>query len=402
MKDKTNIIYVYNGIKLFESKTTINNLKNSKISLIFKSYITRQFKLSIPKYLEDLGFNMLRCNFCGDYAFFDIFFKILENNKNDNSYTITIEDIKFPQCNYCRNANKKCDGPKYNPNSIKFVSTIYNLSDDEALKLIKKRNKSCFYKENFKTEEEYKKSQTRDLEFYTKKHGEVKGTEEFEKYLKKLKYTHSEQYYIDKLGEEEGKKHWSKLSELKDCTSYKAILRLANGDIDKAAEMYENRINTIKNQLKRTYLKYGGDNLKGFGGGVSKESIEFFDKLTNILIELNIINDSNETKYGLKNEKAIYNEISGTCYFYDYYIPKYSILIEYNGIAFHPKSHDDENFRHVFIRNKTTEQLYNNDMHKINTAKKYNYNIIIIWSDDKDKINTALNEIKNIIHYEKK
>lgn len=48
----------------------------------------------------------------------------------------------------------------------------------------------------------------------------------------------------------------------------------------------------------------------------------------------------------------------------------------------------------------TTEQRFLNDMHKIQTAEKYGYSVIIVWEDDKNKLDNCINKIiKNI--YEK-
>ena len=52
-----------------------------------------------------------------------------------------------------------CPGKKLNPNSVEFVSAIRGVSQEAALKLIHTRNKSPFYKENHKSENEYAKYQ---------------------------------------------------------------------------------------------------------------------------------------------------------------------------------------------------------------------------------------------------
>ncbi len=417
--------FYYKGDFIFDIKIKKNiyDITETKVY----SYINKIFKIHINKnkingcnnyfeFLEKIGIKLQKCNFCSDYAFLNILYGRVDN-------IINLDLIEYPQKFYCKNRLKKCPGAKLNPNSIKFVSLKNNITEDEALKYIKNRNKSPFYKENFTNENEYKKSQTRDLNFYINKYGIENGNNKYNNYLKKLKYSHSEQYYIDLLGEIKGKEHQKFLSELKDNMSYNYFLKLYNNDINKAKEEYNKRklqvVNTLQrfierhgiligtekynkkcNDYKNFITKYYGE-LKANCNNVSKSSILFFDKLKIKLINMKILNDDDIIQYGIKNEKAIHNELTGTCYFYDCYIHKYNILLEYNGIKQHPKSINDINYKHPYNKINTTEFFYKRDEHKKLTAEKYNYNIIYIQEDDKNKLNNCIKNIINIINYEK-
>lgn len=422
---KNKLKFYYNGEILFESNYSgnIEELNDIQVSKIFKTAIKRR-KLNgcndWQEYLIKLGFEFNKCNFCGNNASSTI--KIHKDKNN-----VSIINLQF-RLNYCNNYLKTCPGSKLNPNSVAFVSKAFNLSDENALKYIKERNKSPFYKENHKTDEEYKSAQTRDINYYINKYGEKDGTKRYNEYSKKLKYSHSEQHYIDLLGEIKGKEHWLYLSTLKDSMSYDYCLKKCNNNIEEAKKLYEERLHSVNIGLSRMIERYGEiqgkivhdkikdnakltwkkhylknkDNIQNvtFYNGVSKQSILFFDEITKILLENNIIDSIENVQYGIKNEKAIYNEISQTCYFYDFFIKKLKLIIEYNGIKWHPKSIDDINFSHPYDKINNSTYYYNKDVHKLNTAKKYGYNVIVIWEDDTDKINTCIEEIKKIIKYE--
>jgi len=427
MRNKNKLKFYNNGNLLFESNLSknINDVTDNRIIGIFKSEINK-LKLNEcdnwQEYLIKLGYTFKKCNFCGNNAT-----AIIKINRNE--YNIDILNLEF-RLNYCNNYNKTCHGAKLNPNSVAFVSKVYDLSESDALSYIKTRNKSPFYKENHKSDEDYKKSQARNIEYYINIYGDVNGIKKYNSICEKLKYSHSEQYYIDTLGEIHGKEHWANLSSLKDSMSYEFCLKKCNNDVDAAQKMYNDRLHSVNIGLSRMIERYGIidgtiahekicdnaklkmkkyfskcknniDNIK-FCNSVSKSSISFFDKITEILINEKILDTINESQYGIKNEKPIYNELTQTCYFYDYFIKRYNIIIEYNGVKWHPKSIDDINFKHPYNKINDAEYYYNKDLHKLNTAKKYGYNTIVIWEDDNDKINTCITEIKRIINEGKK
>lgn len=124
--------------------------------------------------------NFERCNFCNSIKQIKDFKIII---KNDEIY---ITNIIYKTDKYIcgikpEYAYKKCERLNYNTNSIIYVSKAYNVSESEALKIIHKRNKSPFYKENHQSEEEYKNYQRRDKKWF-----EENG-KDFEKYKEKNK-----------------------------------------------------------------------------------------------------------------------------------------------------------------------------------------------------------------------
>jgi hypothetical protein len=81
---------------------------------------------------------------------------------------------------------------------------------------------------------------------------------------------------------------------------------------------------------------------------------------------------------------------------FDLYIPKYNLLIEYNGDYWHcnPNKYDSDYFNHK--KNKTAKEIWEYDKNKLYLAKKNNYNCEVIWeSDYKKNKNIIINIIKN-------
>jgi hypothetical protein len=79
---------------------------------------------------------------------------------------------------------------------------------------------------------------------------------------------------------------------------------------------------------------------------------------------------------------------------FDIYIPKFNLLIEYNGDYWHcnPKKYSPNYFNSK--KNKTAEEIWNYDKNKLDLAKKYNYTCETIWESDYKKDPEI---IKNII-----
>lgn len=122
----------------------------------------------------------------------------------------------------------------------------------------------------------------------------------------------------------------------------------------------------------------------------SKASFEYFTKILNN-IELNT------PAYFGEDEYVIYDKNKSRCYFFDFVIPEYKICIEYNGLAFHP--HPD--------LNETERLLWKDPFTKMNYAEKTEfdnyknslilskgYDLLIIWENDEDTIQKAINFIK--------
>ena len=67
---------------------------------------------------------------------------------------------------------------------------------------------------------------------------------------------------------------------------------------------------------------------------------------------------------------------------FDFYVPKYNLLIEYNGDYWYcnPELYD-ENYYHKKKRMKSID-IWEHDSKKIELSEKYGYNLEVVWERD--------------------
>jgi G:T-mismatch repair DNA endonuclease (very short patch repair protein) len=80
---------------------------------------------------------------------------------------------------------------------------------------------------------------------------------------------------------------------------------------------------------------------------------------------------------------------------FDIYVPKYNLLIEYNGDYWHcnPKKYEADYYNKK--KNKTAKEIWEYDKNKLYLAKNYGYNCIVIWEADYKKNKNIIKEIFN-------
>lgn len=122
-------------------------------------------------------------------------------------------------------------------------------------------------------------------------------------------------------------------------------------------------------------------------GGISKESVDFFTELKSKISDFhkgNIIFGKNEFKIEHNNGK----------YFkYDFTIVDLNVIVEYHGIAWHPKSRIDESWVHPHGLYSCTEK-YDLDQYKIKIAEQNGFKVFTVFSDE---LNNAVQDITNRI-----
>lgn len=430
---KKKYLFKFNGDKIIKfnvKKETSKNILHA-LRTIFKKF----HNINFEEILLNDGFKLERCRFCKtEFAPIEIKYEI------DLNFNIKIIDVLNIKKNYCYGKNKNCEGKKYNSNSIIFVSTIMDISETEALEFIKKRNKSPFYKSNFDNIEDYNKSQTRDITFFIKKYGEEEGEKRFNNFINKLKKNKTLEFYKTKFGEIEGLKLYKEINLKKDNTSLKYFLKKNNNDFDKALFEFNLKREKLKFTLNNMIFKYGKEEgTKRFQVGiekrkfsntlasyiiklgkeegtkrykdilskrisnlnsVSKESLLFFNKLTEILKEKF---NFNNFKYGFKNELILKTK-NNKYRFYDYLIDDLNLIIEYNGSIWHPRKENltEEQFslyKNPFS-NKTANEIEKYDLEKKLLALENGYKIIEVWDFNSIEfnINFCINEIEKIIN----
>ena len=282
------------------------------------------------------------------------------------------------------------------------------------------------------------------LEYYIKKYGKEDGTEKYNTYIEKLSFTNSLEGYKERYGEQDGERHFKEVSEKKLITIDYYTSKYGEEDglkkylesnyskgkstrleyfIDKYGEVEGTklfkkrsiRISPIFKALKNEYgeeeaysryeeyqkTKVVEPTLKTFvknryvkrsKSPHSKESVNFF---YNLSTKLN--RDLRYSKNG--GEIRLFDKETNNLFIYDCYDECTNTLIEFQGVAFHPKQGDTE---WVGAYGQTYEDVLNKDFLKKQFAEKSGYNLITIWSDEVNtkskmvvKVNEVVEEINN-------
>lgn len=473
------------GSKNFNINMKEENILDNKINLVnraIKTSLKRKFKINFNDLLvNDLKFNIEKCRICNkEYPPIYVNINIEENN------SIRITDFFYRKDIYCYGENKECIGIKMNSNSVEYISLVNKISKEEAMIVLKNRNSSPFYKENWSNEEDYKNYQKRDEEFFKDKETS------YEDYVNKLKHVNSLNGYIEKYGEEKGNEIFKSISSKKDSMSLDFFLNKYK-DVDLAYQLYELRKQSVNVSLENLILKYGEEkgndinnirykklsfintleyfiekhgNIDGtlkyyqrlknlsykqsyeyyiekygedaeyewkkrhlntrtglnyyleiYGdekiaiekrnqrinnivksGSVSKESVDFFDTLSKYII--NVLNvDKDLIKYNYGNELKLMNNTN--YYMYDFTINKHKLIIEYNGIKFHPNKNELNEEEWISWKtargNINADDAYNRQLDKINLAITNGYKVLEIWNNKPkmENIDICIEYIKN-------
>ena len=242
-------------------------------------------------------------------------------------------------------------------NSVKFVSKII----ENPEKYLDRTNTQLnwYIKNGDSTDVAINKLRLRQdsnsLNSYINKYGEEIGKEKYNLFVAHISYTLSRKYYTDKFG----------------------IL----GD-----ELYDELL------VKRS---------TGIGKA-SKESMCVIQTLYDYAISLGIQDDDiyfgnfGKNEYFLKDDKNFFR--------YDFTIKSLKLIVEYNGIIFHPNPNWSEEKRNNWFQCYTKENFttkYNFDVYKNNIAINMGFEVYNFYSDENVEIFN--NKIKEIIRkkYEK-
>lgn len=262
--------------------------------------------------------------------------------------------------------------------------------------------------------EKYKESSFLAVEYWLKKtNGDLIEA-------KKLQLENKPKFSLEscklKYGEEEGYDIWKKrqdtwqltlqskpkeeldsINKRKDSSSMKWALKKCNGELNLAIDLYKTRAAkkdsasfnwALKkcegdyNKAKSLYLESNHLRAQGSfnktGRLYSSESITWFDFIYQYLLDKGV--DDTDILWKDK-ELPLLNETTKRMYLYDFTIIPLKMIIEYHGIAFHPKS-PTQDWIHPFRKSSALE-CYTKDQNKKTTAEKSGYTLIEVFSDEK-------------------
>lgn len=302
--------------------------------------------------------------------------------------------------------------------------------------------------------EEFKENRKTNKKNYIKKYGEVEGSIKHKEYC--LKSVQNLDAFVKRFGDK-GKEEYEKYLVNKDSMTFDWALKKANGNIEEAEIIHKKR----KDDVVRSYVNWTKKwKEKGFSDEEIKEKIEKISIAKSINFEwalrktngnisdaiklysnllhkrlhpkfgftsgmslkflstLNFLIDYGKIFYGTYNkEYFLYDTFFKRSYSYDFCFLHnnfdFKFIIEYNGEKWHPnyEKYTEEELIEKYnsaFNFKTEDEILNKilyDKRKIQLAKDYGYEVLILWSSDSDrdnfeKIKTFLKE-KNI-QYENK
>lgn len=151
--------------------------------------------------------------------------------------------------------------------------------------------------------------------------------------------------------------------------------------------------------LKKGLSKSEGEALiseravKGAIGALKKSSQPKTEKNIIKILNTNSIEFTTQYKITLSDKQKYYNK---RCYIYDFYIPKYNLIIECHGLFWHAhpslyKTNDILKFPRGHIK---ASDVWKADDHKKNIAVEKKYNYLVIWENE---INNTLNLINECV-----
>ena len=223
----------------------------------------------------------------------------------------------------------------------------------------------------------YNKSRSVTLENLINRHGDIVGREKWNLYIKKQKYTKSQQYVVEKYGIDE----WNRLCKLKSHT-YESYLERYQGNIEIAVEKYNEYLKSVSASINS-----------------SKIADEFFSTLVNKLLYTNY----KQYYCNVHNQEWFINIKDYGVVFLDFFLRDTGKVIEFYGDYWHanPKKYLPGsliNLRSGTI--KKVEEVWDGDRIRLEKILKIPYikDVKIVWEDDyKTDPNKIINECFNFL-----
>lgn len=410
------------------------NRKDQTIS--FKNHLKQKHGISIKDYFQIETCKI--CKFCKSEP------AEIKITKNDN-LEILIEELELCNSKICMTERKKL-----NCNSVEYVSIVFDVSSEEALEILHSRNKSPFYKSNFNSDEDYKNSQKkfsfRCKEFYENKINPKTGlsytTEEITKEIsaiqtkfgKKNRNPNSRNKtpdfvfrstidgFIEKFGDEIGKIKYENFKEKsivgkKNSPNFKLIpytlrwYQFVYGEI-KGKISYEHRLKYKKFILMESYYKmvFGEKWFEIYDATINGEPAKFHRAsktackfFSDLFLKIDFCDRKKDIWCAFNNKERCLKDFNKK-YYYDFsYINENNKkIIEYNGDFWHanPMLYSAENVLSLRGFKKLASDIWKEDKKKIEMAKKYGYDVLVIWERDvltKDGLEYNLEKCLNFL-----
>ena len=279
---------------------------------------------------------------------------------------------------------------------------MYKVSKTKRLENAQKANKARVKQiKELQLLGEYSITNPTSIEYYTARGLNLKDARMA---LKDRQTTFSKKKMIDKHGEEIGlqmiqERNNKWLISLKENNDWDELSNKKSVTLEKMIEKYgENGIHKYNNwkkkiaQSKTNFInRYGEvEGLEKFYDMIEKRSSNYnFTSVESLVCFkpiLDLLDEQNINYYvGEPNNKEYFLKSGDNIFFYDLTIPSLNKIVEYNGVAFHPRKSWDrikwDNWLMPF-KNLSADEKYLLDCNKNNVAKNNGFDLLEVWSDD--------------------
>ena len=290
----------------------------------------------------------------------------------------------------------------YDSYSCEAIMKRHNCTEDEARKIQETRNAQREETLSKYTKEEINainKRKSTSLEKTIERFGEEKGREKYKKRIEKYQYSVSREGMLERFGKDADRiieeRNRQRSSSLERCVERYGIEEGTRRY--KEQRLKKSKSHTLKGYIERYGLNDGYDKFKEqkcekMKFRASLASLEVFLPLYDILCFRGY--DENDIHFGYEDKREYFLIADGKFYSYDFTIKSLNLIIEFNGIKFHPKS-PDANWVNPLTPSVLAEEKFEYDRKKCLVAEKNGFKVITVWDDvtPTENLKIILNEI---------
>lgn len=245
----------------------------------------------------------------------------------------------------------------------------------------------------------------RSEESFINKYGEEEGKKRWNEYVEKERYTKSFEYMCEKHGFT--KESYEEFNKSRACTLENMISRYGEKEGLKRWNAYveRQRYTTSKEYFIETYGEEEGL-LKWEEFEDSRQNTNPYSKISQELFEYlkdNINFKNHNIRYATYGGEVQILTSTNRLYYLDYYDEDLKLCIEFNGVKFHPspkKYKREDTFRNVYGVEKNVGEIWDKEeLRKKDLLEEFGIRTIVVWEDDykTSKVNCISNLIDQIL-----
>lgn len=327
--------------------------------------------------------NRQKCRICGEDIFYNnvVMKGPFQEYPTINNGTSFLSTKKIGDSIYKLTVCEDCMKKEFEEYSeLKNKGRIFNMPN--------KYSKFAFQIPDDEFENKKKELCVRSEESFISKYGEEEGRKRWNEYVEKERYTKSFEYMCEKHGMTI--EDYDNFNKSRACTLDNMVARYGEEDGLKRWNEYveRQRYTTSKEYFLKTYGEIEGllkwkkfEESRMNLGPYSNVSQELFNNLKG-----NINFKDHNIRYATHGGEVQILTSSGNLYYLDYYDENLKVCVEFNGIKFHPSpktyNRDDIFVNPYGVENKVGDLWDKEELRKTELFEEFGIRTIVIWEDD--------------------